>query len=1255
MLRPSRAVRINPLKIVGCASIWLSVLLGFNAIAMHASKFSRRDDDTKEKSHPASPTKLDTSVNTGVLPGMEIADHGGYPELRVDGRPFFIHSAAFFYYRIPSDLWPSLLDRYRQLGINTLDIYVPWNWHEPADGQFDFDGHTNPRRDLRRLLGLIKERGFKLIARPGPEILNEWRHGGYPGWLLERPEYKMSPLDWVEGRYPPLDSLNVRDAEEAARGWLDNPVHMEHTRAWLTAVAKELAPYSSQAAADGEKRDNREGGPARDSGPLLFVQVGDDFAIGRTNRVGPEFWRYVEELRGMLVNAGLDTTVFINPTDMRLSGEGSAQNPPVGVMGQWYMQPGDSTSKRAPDSLLTSRDASEIEFFTEELKTQPDFPPALIEYQAGWYTPADDDRPRPTLPENTLLSSRLLIGNGIHGLNYFPLQDTFTPAGYSVPWANRSYRWDAALGPDGLLQPKGHAVRRNEQFLERWGPILAASHKRADFGIVYPLGSYPQESLTAHDIASVSESVMRIERLGVLAMLSSELVDPEFQNVSQILRDPLLLLPVFDRERPQFQLSERVQREIVEYVRRGGKLVIFPTLPAGDTVGELWKKAPQTTEPSAESPIRAKWEFGDGEVIESSKDFYSWISLDESLAGNKAHPEFHWAASVLERFLAAAEVRPALRLADQAHGAEDLIASEIVSNQGTGMLGSRSGGEGFVSLTNLSPDSAAEGTLEILLPSLSATEKRQNYTSLKIVVPPRDSLLLPLEIPLCAAGLKNDPCTNNLTAAAAEFLKAEREGKTLQLSFYVPARADVELQLDDKPSRVQLDETDAHPDSSWFPTNREFLLTIPRGAAPDFVRTLKIEMPHPPQAQSEKRNQPSKAPPEDLECYVANAFRFPTSGNAFLRTVPALVFPDPDQKINVVLIAENRNPSANGYIDLSFDKPLHGPKNLVVPPRGSTSEVIEFRGNDIQGSGAASSSDHLFHTAIEVHVGHDRRVLPLAFLLHQTDAQEHYRFDFDRDGLDEWVLENDQLRLIASPESGGRAVALVDKLTGANLSTSVGLFRDAFSFAENPQGINESRRRGKYGLSNRTYAAEWGPDPAHPSLKLHYDAPDVFPGGARIEKTLQFDDAGTVKASYKITLLPKANDASQSESQSFVAINSFPAEAERSGASTLFCWTRTAEPSPPAANKGSESEPETCEDFVRDGKPIGVPEGISKIEIRSAGRPEIEISWDCGKSCGQMTIEPQYFSALFRLALPPLLPGAGTASYAMRIRVVRAR
>ncbi len=129
-----------------------------------------------------------------------ISDHG-YPVFSVDGRPFFIYGAAFFYERIPRDQWHAALLEYKRLGINTVDLYVIWNWHAPSEGVLDFTGATDPRRDLIGLLKLTHELGFKLILRPGPVICNEWRNGGYPSWLLQRAEYNMPLQASGDGEY----------------------------------------------------------------------------------------------------------------------------------------------------------------------------------------------------------------------------------------------------------------------------------------------------------------------------------------------------------------------------------------------------------------------------------------------------------------------------------------------------------------------------------------------------------------------------------------------------------------------------------------------------------------------------------------------------------------------------------------------------------------------------------------------------------------------------------------------------------------------------------------------------------------------------------------------------------------------------------------------------------------------------------------------------------------------------------------------
>lgn len=123
----------------------------------------------------------------------------GYPQFQLRGQPFFAHSAAFFYNRIPRGEWGASLVKLREMGINTIDLYIAWNWHEPEEGKLDFDGHTNPRRDVKGLLEMIDEMGFAIIARPGPVILNEWRNGGYPDWLLARPEFQMNDASRLTG------------------------------------------------------------------------------------------------------------------------------------------------------------------------------------------------------------------------------------------------------------------------------------------------------------------------------------------------------------------------------------------------------------------------------------------------------------------------------------------------------------------------------------------------------------------------------------------------------------------------------------------------------------------------------------------------------------------------------------------------------------------------------------------------------------------------------------------------------------------------------------------------------------------------------------------------------------------------------------------------------------------------------------------------------------------------------------------------
>ena len=78
------------------------------------------------------------------------------------------------------------------LGVNTVAVYVFWNYHETAEGRFDFSsgGH-----DIARFMRICREEGMWVLLRPGPYVCAEWDFGGLPPYLLRIPDLKIRCLD----------------------------------------------------------------------------------------------------------------------------------------------------------------------------------------------------------------------------------------------------------------------------------------------------------------------------------------------------------------------------------------------------------------------------------------------------------------------------------------------------------------------------------------------------------------------------------------------------------------------------------------------------------------------------------------------------------------------------------------------------------------------------------------------------------------------------------------------------------------------------------------------------------------------------------------------------------------------------------------------------------------------------------------------------------------------------------------------------
>uniref|UniRef100_A0A3P9NW18 Galactosidase, beta 1-like n=1 Tax=Poecilia reticulata TaxID=8081 RepID=A0A3P9NW18_POERE len=108
-----------------------------------------------------------------------------------DGKPFQYISGSIHYSRIPQYYWKDRLVKMYMTGLNAVQVYVPWNFHEPVQGVHNFTGD----RDLVHFLNLANQTGLLVILRPGPYICAEWEMGGLPAWLLQKPNIILRSAD----------------------------------------------------------------------------------------------------------------------------------------------------------------------------------------------------------------------------------------------------------------------------------------------------------------------------------------------------------------------------------------------------------------------------------------------------------------------------------------------------------------------------------------------------------------------------------------------------------------------------------------------------------------------------------------------------------------------------------------------------------------------------------------------------------------------------------------------------------------------------------------------------------------------------------------------------------------------------------------------------------------------------------------------------------------------------------------------------
>ena len=174
----------------------------------------------------------------------------------LDGQPYVIRCGEIHFPRVPREYWRHRLQMCRALGLNTVCVYLFWNFHEWEEGHYDWSGPA----DVAEFCRLAQAEGLWVILRPGPYSCAEWEMGGLPWWLVK------------------TDGIGLRSTD---------PRFLEPATHYLREVGRVLGPLQITR-----------------GGPILMVQVENEYGSFGGDAT------YMGALRQSLLDGGFDVPLF---------------------------------------------------------------------------------------------------------------------------------------------------------------------------------------------------------------------------------------------------------------------------------------------------------------------------------------------------------------------------------------------------------------------------------------------------------------------------------------------------------------------------------------------------------------------------------------------------------------------------------------------------------------------------------------------------------------------------------------------------------------------------------------------------------------------------------------------------------------------------------------------------------------------------------------------------------------------------------
>ena len=525
--------------------------------------------------------------------GNRLTAHEG--RYYLDGRPIVLRSAELQYFRVPSDQWAESIDKLRAAGCNAIASYIPWSWHEPEQGQYDFIGQTDPQRDVVRFLELVRDAGLVFLARPGPFIYAEYKGFGYPAWLGDAiPEalcQRQNGKPAVASHYQ-LYSLR-------------HPSYIDAVRRWYGVVAELLGPFLNKPVVAWQL-DN-------ETGMIYAIRVGDvdfnpdtvdryrDFLrvkyrkprilsrrwgrrLRRFEGVQPagatarhaemqdwqEFFEryiagYLHTLREAVRDLGIDLPTFINePAEYLSPGNPRLKRELADFYGYDTYTKLTGGAHTADFPWAGSQHALRFQQFEGETS-----PLTCWELGTGWW-----DWRAKVSPAATLQTYMGGLAHGLRGYNLYAAQDGSDPGGFS-------FKMGGLLDESGAATERYDLVARLQAFVARHEEELSASVEVRDpiayleylpYARLTPEASFPvpMPGLIEPLRYFASFALSGFHALLQTAGYNVPFVDLETAESARLRDYAAVIFPSCG------WLELEQYRKLERYVRGGGNLITYP-------------------------------------------------------------------------------------------------------------------------------------------------------------------------------------------------------------------------------------------------------------------------------------------------------------------------------------------------------------------------------------------------------------------------------------------------------------------------------------------------------------------------------------------------------------------------------------------------------------------------------------------------------------------------------------------------------